>query len=542
MGAAVFGALALQNFLPPKRPDAAWAKTLSERQRKLFGLSPGFNKNSSALVSSQAQGAVASPFTPLGPPLRGSRAATVVSTPVSDGGNAASNHRTFASAGRSGGRISPYPTRHLSTPVQLQKVMDEFELETKGTDASGTSVSPHENDPISGPGYMRGPYRSPTTSSPADAQRIGTSKGSYLGRAPTYRPSAVPKGAAALPHRPDGPVQASSQESLDVLLKDLDTSQAQLEEYRERFREWLATKVLQPLVDAVDAAHQDVIDATARLGWQGLQLAPLHQVVTGSLPDTEERSAKARGLVQADDEHLVKQMQESLMTRVNALPPSHHAPQEVINCLHALIRYQKLAALLRGESPGGLLPLCPPGYLAQRVRDLADGPCMKTFTWNKGGNFNGKPWNAEAPTDSAVVLYLIAAFLASPHWEFMKDDSVDRGPMGPLYLGKLPLRVAEQYFAILSHRPPNQEKQKGTGVVGLLLGSQQPHFALLLQGETLLTLTEQFGLLDVMILLILHCKHQSRGYLGPQTLHFLGLNNVVRVPSLRLARRVFGLW
>ncbi len=41
----------------------------------------------------------------------------------------------------------------------------------------------------------------------------------------------------------------------------------------------------------------------------------------------------------------------------------------------------------------------------------------------------------------------------------MQDDVTERGPAGPLYLGKLPTRVADEYFAILSFRPQNHQVQ-----------------------------------------------------------------------------------
>lgn len=43
----------------------------------------------------------------------------------------------------------------------------------------------------------------------------------------------------------------------------------------ERLREWMAAKVLKPLVNAVDNAHTSVIETAARIGWQGVQLQPL---------------------------------------------------------------------------------------------------------------------------------------------------------------------------------------------------------------------------------------------------------------------------
>lgn len=46
------------------------------------------------------------------------------------------------------------------------------------------------------------------------------------------------------------------------------------------------------------------------------------------------------------------------------------------------------------------------------------------------------------------------------------------GPAGPLYLGKLPTRVADEYSAILSYRPP-QNQQVGAALPSLIATSQR---------------------------------------------------------------------
>lgn len=43
----------------------------------------------------------------------------------------------------------------------------------------------------------------------------------------------------------------------------------------ERLREWLAARVVKPLVHAIDTAHTNVVDTAARIGWAGVQLQPL---------------------------------------------------------------------------------------------------------------------------------------------------------------------------------------------------------------------------------------------------------------------------
>ena len=144
-------------------------------------------------------------------------------------------------------------------------------------------------------------------------------------------------------------------------------------------------------------------------------------------------------------------------------------------CSQAVNAYQRLAALLRGEYPPGLLPPAPQGYIVARIRELAgaqgvpsacwaaalrpkvrcmrvcacllvflqlprctlrclhgmtpepppllrlptaEGSCMAAFEWNRGGEWGGKPWSAELPTDSALVFYLFASYLAAPQWLF----------------------------------------------------------------------------------------------------------------------------
>ena len=43
---------------------------------------------------------------------------------------------------------------------------------------------------------------------------------------------------------------------------------------------------------------------------------------------------------------------------------------------------------------------------------------MIEYSWNAGGRWNGKAWSSDMPTDSALLLYLFAAYLAAPHWVF----------------------------------------------------------------------------------------------------------------------------
>lgn len=131
--------------------------------------------------------------------------------------------------------------------------------------------------------------------------------------------------------------------------------------------------------------------------------------------------------------------------------------------------------LLRGQLFPSLLPAPPEGYILKRLRELAstsifsvdgfswtnliefldnaDGTCMADFKWNSGGEWKGKPWSVELPTDSSLVLYLFCAFISAPYWKFSSEDEGKIEGMGEaLYLGRLPPRVKGQFTAILAAR------------------------------------------------------------------------------------------
>ncbi|PRW20681.1 Transmembrane 209 [Chlorella sorokiniana] len=424
------------------------------------------------------------PPTPLGPPLRGGRGLVV-------GPPAAGAEASPAAVPSSAGRPSPFGARPITTPEQLRRVLDEFE--------EGTAPSPAQQPAETG-------Y------SPAAGVRLGTSS-PLLGPAPVYRPSAVPKGKAAVPVATDGKVGPSTLESKRALLERLDMSERSLEHGTERLREWMAARVLKPLVRAIDTAHTNVIDTAARIGWQGVQLQPL-----------ESLSAQQRN--HADDEVVVAQMREQLLARMRSLG-SLQPPAEATACLEAVNAYQRLSALLRGEYPAGLLPPTPQGYVVARIRELAEGSCMAAFEWNKGGEWGGKPWSPELPTDSALVFYLFASYLAAPQWLFSQGDATAiSGLSGTLYLGKLPTKPADGYVGVLPSRPP--ASPKGTSVVGLQLGTQQPLFALIVAGDNIYAASGSTALLQVLLLFLRLCQQELGGALGARHIQHLELARVLK--------------
>ncbi|KAA6419224.1 MAG: hypothetical protein FRX49_10963 [Trebouxia sp. A1-2] len=298
------------------------------------------------------------------------------------------------------------------------------------------------------------------------------------GTVPTYHPSLVPRGKAGSPHAPDGGLHPTSPEALEDLLRQLKTDRRTLEVWVERFREWMSKQVLQQLLVARD---------------QSAQLA-----------------------------HIKAGFQQRLRPDTPSADPS-------LVCVQAIHRYQKLTELLQGEHPRQLLPPTPRGYILARVRALADGPCMTAFTWNGGSSWNNKPWTNELPTDSTLVFFLFAAFLEFPRWHFPLEESQSHASTGgPLYLGSLPHKPAEQYFAVLPLRPPPDHKG-ATCMLELDMSTSQPRFALMLQADPVLTACSYVGLYHVILLFLQNIRLHHHGQVGGRTLDYLKLSAVLRL-------------
>ncbi|KAM8972946.1 transmembrane protein 209 [Pelodytes ibericus] len=57
-------------------------------------------------------------------------------------------------------------------------------------------------------------------------------------------------------------------------------------------------------------------------------------------------------------------------------------------------------------------------YLYERIKELSHGGCMSSFRWNAGGDFKGRKWDTDLPTDSAIVMHVFCTYLDSrlpPH-------------------------------------------------------------------------------------------------------------------------------
>jgi hypothetical protein len=479
-----------------------------------------------------------------------------------------------------GSRRSPYEADISASPEHLQRVLDEFDTEARMVAAS---VSP------SGGGGGAGAYSPYQTVDADGALLMGGRTNNNFSPSSIYRPSAQGKGAPATMIRTDGRLEPSTQDSKKALLSRLDLTQRTAMGGMENIREWMSSQLLSPLVDAIDCVHGDVMEAAGRLGWTAFALSPLDSgsgnggdeggydgddnvvysgggggggggggnTIAGASQVTDKNGAPLPN--KADDEMQITGIKNIIIERLRSMGTLHPIPADVSLCLEAINRYQSLASLLRGEFPPGLLPSTPHGYVAARVRQLAEGPCVKAYSWNKGGRWRGRQWSPDdLPTDSALLFYVFAAYLGAPRWVFPSsglessnstDGTSGTGGSGrglmmhqnhhghsggasatPLYLGKLPpvRKVVGEYTAVLSTRP--DKSHRATALLGLQLGTQQPHFCLMIHGDVVLTQSGQNSLWEVIMLFFRYAEKEGKGVIAGRSLEYLGLPNPLITP------------
>ena len=334
----------------------------------------------------------------------------------------------------------------------------------------------------------------------------------------TYRPSAVQKGYVSTPMRPDGSVVSSLPTDRERVLAELGIDEDILERAVEALREWIACKMLQPLVKIIGVAHKNVINSAKSIGIE---------VPRDSLIDLNESGVEPSSRLSDQTLSLgnfYAQVKQQMVMPANASNPG--ALKRYEQCLGAIVTYNGLLRLLRAELVPGILPASPDGYILKRIKELSNGTAMYDFIYDAGGESNGKPWNPEYPTDTALVLYLFACFLAAPFWSFADkmDYSKVEGPADVLFLGKLPPRVGGEFTAILPSRLP--KSCVGTALQGLTLGSQTPHIAITVEGIPKLTETGQLGLFRSIVLWLLYVA-EGKGVLGNVTLSSLHLDGVL---------------
>jgi len=81
---------------------------------------------------------------------------------------------------------------------------------------------------------------------------------------------------------------------------------------------------------------------------------------------------------------------DGIAFRINGLPPPPQQPA----LLQRRLRLESY--LLVGR------PAAAREYILGRLSELAEGGRLHRYVWNAGGQFKGKPWSDDHPTDAQV--------------------------------------------------------------------------------------------------------------------------------------------
>ncbi|KAL0923029.1 hypothetical protein M5K25_007071 [Dendrobium thyrsiflorum] len=305
----------------------------------------------------------------------------------------------------------------------------------------------------------------------------------------------------------------------------------QIEHWRDCLRQWFSSVLIKPLLDKIGTSHILVMQAAAR---HGVNIA-ISQVGCDSSNSTMPvhlspfYGMEWQPTVTLDEDGFLNQLHSSLVqARDGSMSRSpisgQQQPQQIAllpliqQCLDAITEHQRLKTLMKGELIKGLLPqsTVPAEFTVQRVRELAEGTCLKNFDYiGNGAGFDkaGEKWTTDVPSDSHLLLYLFCAFLEHPKWMLHVDPQSYSGAQSsknPLFLGVLPPkdRFPEKYVAVISGVPSVIHP----GACVLSIGKQRPPIFFLYWDKKLqFSIQGRTALWDAVLLL---CHRIKVGYDG----------------------------
>ncbi|XP_077239194.1 cytochrome B561, amino-terminal protein isoform X2 [Tasmannia lanceolata] len=306
-----------------------------------------------------------------------------------------------------------------------------------------------------------------------------------------------------------------------------------IEQWRDRLRQWFSSVLLNPLLKKIETSHIQVIQAADKVGISvTVSQVGSHSLNTG-VPSSAcliDGTKDWQPAFTLDEDGLLHQLRAALVqardSSASQFPLSNLLrPQQIPlipviqECVDAITEHQRLHALMKGDWVKGLLPQSSvrADYTVQRVRELAEGTCLKNYEYLGTGEVYdkvNKKWTLELPTDSHLLVYLFCAFLEHPKWMLHVDPTSyasAQSSKNPLFLGFLPPkeRFPEKYVAIISSVPSILHP----GACILVVGKQSPPiFALYWDKKMQFSLQGRTALWDAVLLVCDRIKLDYGGF------------------------------
>ncbi|NXP45678.1 TM209 protein, partial [Heliornis fulica] len=223
-----------------------------------------------------------------------------------------------------------------------------------------------------------------------------------------------------------------------------------MDSWTAKFRNWINETILVPLVQEIESVSTQM----RRMGCPELQIG-----------EASISSLKQAALVKAP----------------------------LIPTLNALVQY---------------LDLTPnQEYLVERIKELSQGGCMSSFRWNRGGDFKGRRWDTDLPTDSSIIMHVFCTYLDS------------RLPPHPKYPdGKT---FTSQHFIQTPDKPDTSKEN----VFGIYQSSiNPPHYELIYQRHVYNLPKGRNNMFHTLLMFLYIIKTKESGMLGRVNLGLSGVN------------------
>ncbi|KFQ75377.1 Transmembrane protein 209, partial [Phoenicopterus ruber ruber] len=146
-------------------------------------------------------------------------------------------------------------------------------------------------------------------------------------------------------------------------------------------------------------------------------------------------------------------------------------------------------------------------YLVERIKELSQGGCMSSFRWNRGGDFKGRKWDTDLPTDSAIIMHVFCTYLDS------------RLPPHPKYPdGKT---FTSQHFV----QTPDKPDTSNENVFCIYQSSiNPPHYELIYQRHVYNLPKGRNNMFHTLLMFLYIIKTKESGMLGRVNLGLSGVN------------------
>uniref|UniRef100_A0A3Q2LHX8 Transmembrane protein 209 n=1 Tax=Equus caballus TaxID=9796 RepID=A0A3Q2LHX8_HORSE len=142
-----------------------------------------------------------------------------------------------------------------------------------------------------------------------------------------------------------------------------------------------------------------------------------------------------------------------------------------------------------------------------QIGELSQGGCMSSFRWNRGGDFKGRKWDTDLPTDSAIIMHVFCTYLDS------------RLPPHPKYPdGKT---FTSQHFV----QTPNKPDVTNENVFCVYQSAiNPPHYELIYQRHVYNLPKGRNNMFHTLLMFLYIIKTKESGMLGRVNLGLSGVN------------------